>query len=1129
MVVAISLLASAQQITINKNLSPKNNVQVLSNAINEVEYQVNINSLKINELDIDGELYHTIEANNLSPLMDKNQPDVSKMAFSLQIPNQLWLNQTEILESEYIDYENINLAPSRGVIYRNQNPDDVPYEKGSAYEQNQFYPEQLVNVGQPFIIREKRGESVSIFPFQYNPITKVLRVYTKLRIKNFSNKEVGINPITEERSNISTSSEFEEIYERLFINYNKSRYTSLADQGNILIISHADFADEMNDYVNWKKQRGIPTELVTLAETGTTANEIDTYIETYYNNNDLTFVLLVGDNTHIPSLYSNGDSDQAYAQISGNDHYPEIIIGRFSVETVGDVATLVEKSIWYERDVTTADSWLEKATGIASNEGGSSSDDGESDQDHMENIRTDLLSYGYIHVDQAYQNNGVTDANITSYLHEGRGLINYVGHGDNTLWVTSGFDNNDIDALNNENKLPFIFDVACVNGNFHNQTCFAEAWTRANNGGKLTGAVAIIASTVNQPWNPPMDGQDEMVDILIESYTNNIKRTFGGITYNGVMHMLDEYPSDNGLTADTWTIFGDPALHVRTKTPMVLSATHSSTLTLGETSFTVNSSVEGATVALSTFDTDDNIVLLGTGTISGGSTNINIPAFTQPTNMIVTVTGYNYIPYIENVQVIATDGPYLVYQSYSINDAAENNNNMADYGENILLDLAIKNVGTGVSNNANVTISTTNSHTTINDNTEAYETVTVDETKNINNAFGVSFADDIQDQTNVLFDANITDDNDTYQSTFSIVVNAPSLEIEYLSLNDATGNDNGVMDEGESVIISVKAKNIGHAATLPGTITANENSTYFTLTNTEINIDALSHNNGEYTAQFTGTVSSSVPDGESVDFTFTYNAGNYNSNLSTTLPIGISLEDWESETFDTYDWDNTGTYPWIIVSDVVFDGDYASKSGDIENSQESVLSINLEVTQADSVSFYKKVSCEDSEYSETYDYWYDYFKFDIDGTKLGQWDGEHSWSRNAYYVASGEHTLTWTYYKDNYADGGSDAAWLDNITLPPHQITSTTIFTPVIEDIEFTVYPVPAKDFLNIEYTLNETENVSINITDISGKLVKNIINNNQNKGHYNSNVNIESLNKGIYFVSFVTKNNTSVKKLIIE
>jgi hypothetical protein len=471
---------------------------------------------------------------------------------------------------------------------------------------------------------------------------------------------------------------------------------------------------------------------------------------------------------------------------------------------------------------------------------------------------------------------------------------------------------------------------------------------------------------------------------------------------------------------------------------------------------------------------------------------------------------------------------YKVYQSYSINDAAENNNNMADYGESILLDLAIKNVGTGVSNNANVTISTTNSHTTINDNTEAYETVAIDEIKNINNAFGVSFADNIPDQTSVLFNTNITDDNDTYQNTFSILVNAPSLEVEYISLDDATGNDNGVMDEGETVTISVKAKNIGHAATLAGTITASENSSYLSLTNTEANIDVLTQTNGEFTAQFTGTVSSSVPDGESVDFTFTYTAGNYSADLSTSLPIGISLEDWETETFDTYDWDNSGTYPWVIVSDVVFDGDYASKSGDITNSQESVLSINLEVTQADSVSFYKKVSCEDSQYSDN-GYWWDYLKFDIDGSTKGQWDGEINWTREAYWVTAGSRTLTWTYYKDNYADGGSDAAWIDNIILPPHQVTSTTIFSPIVEETEFTVYPIPAKDFLNLEYALTETEDVIINITDISGKLVKNIVSNKQNKGHYYSHINIEALNKGVYFVSFVTKNNTSIKKLIIE
>ena len=68
---------------------------------------------------------------------------------------------------------------------------------------------------------------------------------------------------------------------------------------------------------------------------------------------------------------------------------------------------------------------------------------------------------------------------------------------------------------------PFIWSVACVNGEFNVGTCFAETWLRATDSdGNPTGAIATLMSTVNQAWNPPMEGQDEMNAIFVESYSD---------------------------------------------------------------------------------------------------------------------------------------------------------------------------------------------------------------------------------------------------------------------------------------------------------------------------------------------------------------------------------------------------------------------------------------------------------------------------------------------------------------------------------------------------------------------------------------------------------------------------------
>ena len=52
-------------------------------------------------------------------------------------------------------------------------------------------------------------------------------------------------------------------------------------------------------------------------------------------------------------------------------------------------------------------------------------------------------------------------------------------------------------------------------------TCFAETWLRATHNGAPSGAIGFFGSTVNQSWSPPMEGQDEFNDILVETYNDN--------------------------------------------------------------------------------------------------------------------------------------------------------------------------------------------------------------------------------------------------------------------------------------------------------------------------------------------------------------------------------------------------------------------------------------------------------------------------------------------------------------------------------------------------------------------------------------------------------------------------------
>jgi len=160
-------------------------------------------------------------------------------------------------------------------------------------------------------------------------------------------------------------------------------------------------------------------------------------------------------------------------------------------------------------------------------------------------------------VDKIYDP-GASAAAVTTALNDGRGIVNYTGHGSDASWGTTGFSSAHVNALTNDGMLPFIFSVACVNGNFAGQTCFAESWLRATNGADPTGAIGMYASSINQSWDPPMAAQDESNDLLVAE----AHFSFGALCFAGSSLMIDEFGAGGVEMYDTWHVFGDPSVRV---------------------------------------------------------------------------------------------------------------------------------------------------------------------------------------------------------------------------------------------------------------------------------------------------------------------------------------------------------------------------------------------------------------------------------------------------------------------------------------------------------------------------------------------------------------------------------------
>ena len=110
---------------------------------------------------------------------------------------------------------------------------------------------------------------------------------------------------------------------------------------------------------------------------------------------------------------------------------------------------------------------------------------------------------------------------------------------------------------------------------------------------------------------------------------------------------------------------------------------------------------------------------------------------------------------------------------------------------------------------------------------------------------------------------------------------------------------------------------------------------------------------------------------------------------------------------------------WVPVVDAAAPNGEAMKSGAITYNQYSVLETT--VMGSGTLTFSWRTSCEDS--GGAYDW--DHVEFAVDGTVLLKRDGINVWESESVVISGeGEHTVTWTYMKDDVEGDGDDAAYV---------------------------------------------------------------------------------------------------------
>lgn len=1088
-----------------------------STKVDEIYVTYTLNNYSFKEVSTPNGTANYIVAKDLSSHLLKDKPDVPRFTDSFIIPNDGLMN-VEILSSVYVDIQNIEIAPSKGNFSRTINPDNVPYHYGTEYEVNEFFPKNIAQLDSPYILRDYRGQAIHVFPFQYNPITKVLRVYSSIKLKIYKEKAGGINTNTSVNGQKPTL-DFDNVYKRRFKNYSSlssNKNTSslpLQEEGKMLIICNDAWMTNLQPLVNWKNTIGRPCEMVSVSTAGTTAVNIKNYVANYYNNNGLVYLLLVGDAAQVPTNSGaslGGDSDNAYGYINGNDHYQEIFVGRFSAENANDVITQVERTIQYEKGNQLAAGWLNKIMSVASDQGPGA--DNELDYEHLRNIQTDLLAFTYGNpVNEFFDGSqGNFDAAgnpsptmVTAALNTGVGVVNYTGHGSDATWGTSGFSVENVLNLNNQDKLPFIFNVACVNGNFASQTCYAEAWLRTSKNGHPVGAIAMNASTINQSWSPPMVAQDEFTDILTGISSYGPKKTFGGILANGYFEMNDA-TSDFAMT-DTWTCFGDPSLMVRTADPSTMVVSHDNQVIAESNTFLVNCNVEGAMATISF-----NGQIIGSAYVVNGVASISISNLNPSMQLTLAVTAFNQVTYLNTITVISPSGSYLVVNSY------ENN---IDYGQTKNINATIKNMGVDHSLNVSAQITTSDPVGSFTNPSFNFGTVNAGETSAISNGvYTLTVNNNLPDQYPLLVNFEITDNTAIVRNeTKTIKVNAPKFTIGAMVVDDSSGNNNGILDPSETAVLQITVTNVGHASVnnVMGAIATSFSGLTFNNTSTAPVTMGI---NGSQVFTFSVVASSTISLGSlaSLDFSITGGIDSQYTNQKTfDLIIGfvpVFCDAGSDTTTDEFIEEVTfNTINNTSVQGTSY-SDYTTISTNVVRGQSYPISIkNGEHWSGDQMNCWV-----DWNYDGDFDDLNELFLLDYDET-THYGTGIISVPNDAF-IGNARMRLRLFYTGEASACGNSAYGEVEDYTLVVEQSLNTPGFATNAIDL----YPNPNNGRFIVKNNGDAPSNLNVEVYNLNGQL---LYDNNTNASLFEINLTVPA---GVYLVKVSDGVKSLIKKIVV-
>ncbi|MCB5247517.1 MAG: T9SS type A sorting domain-containing protein, partial [Candidatus Cloacimonetes bacterium] len=289
-----------------------------------------------------------------------------------------------------------------------------------------------------------------------------------------------------------------------------------------------------------------------------------------------------------------------------------------------------------------------------------------------------------------------------------------------------------------------------------------------------------------------------------------------------------------------------------------------------------------------------------------------------------------------------------------------------------------------------------------------------------------------------------------------ITLSAPTFSWSGIIIEDFIGNNNGIIDPGESLTLKFPFSNIGHAQATEITTAMVINGVMNVSEPMQTTCAALPPGGESYIEYFV-TFSSQIPSGTVIHLNTMLFSGEYVSTHAYAVNAGIVAENFETD-FASFDWNFTGGN-WTAEAGS-YNGTTAARSATITHNQSTAMSVTLDCPAAGTISFWKKVSSEQN---------YDFLKFYINSQMRGQWSGSNDiWSQELYDVQPGVNTFKWEYVKDDGVSSGSDCAWIDDIVFPSTGgISGTPVISLDLSSLDFG--NVLIGETASLPFTINNT------------------------------------------------------------